>query len=60
MQKIKFIPPFFLVILQRYCKLILGTLSMPGYGQEKRWHQHVEKFVVYLHVKNQIYLSPLP
>ena len=54
--KTKVIPPFFLEILQRYCKLvILGTLSLPGYGQQKLWYQLVED--VYLYAKNQIYPS---
>ena len=55
MHKIKFNPPFFFEILQRYCKLvILGTLGMPGHGQQKQWYHLVEKFDVYLHARNQI------
>ena len=56
MQKINFIPPFFLEALQRYCKLvILGTLGMSGYGCQKRWYHFVENFDSYLHANNQIH-----
>ena len=58
MQKVDSIPLFFLEILQRYCRLInLSTLSMPGYGRQKRLDQLVEKFDFYLHAKSHIYLS---
>ena len=51
---------FFPKILKRYYRLvILGTLYMPGYKQQKLQHQFVETFDIYLHAKNQIYLSLL-
>ena len=38
-KKIHFIPPFFLEILQRFCKIvILSTLGLLGYGHQKQWH----------------------
>ena len=49
-------PFFFLVILQIYCKLvILDTLDIPGYGQQKQWYHLVQDFDGY--TKNKI--SPL-
>ena len=55
-QKTKFILHIFLEILQRYCKLIvLGTLGMPGYANEKWYYQLVENFRVYLQAKNQLH-----
>ena len=42
-------------MLPRYCKLILGTLGMSGYGQEKWQYQLAENFRVCLYAKNQIY-----
>ena len=42
MQKIMFIPPLFLEILQKYYKLvILDTLVMPGHTHQKQQHQLV-------------------
>ena len=52
MQKIDFMPPFFLEMQQRYCKLIvLSDLGMPGYSYQKGWYQLVENFDVYLQAK---------
>ena len=48
MQKINFVPPFFLQTLQRYWKLvILATLAMNDYG----WYQLVENFEAYCRPK---------
>ena len=49
------VTPFHLEMLPRYCKLILGTLGMSGYGQEKWQYQLAENFRVCLYAKNQIY-----
>ena len=35
-------------LLQRYCKLVLGTLDMPGYAHPKWYYQFIENFCVYL------------
>ena len=52
MQKIDFMPPFFLEMQQRYCKLIvLSDLGMPGYSYQKGWYQLVENFDVCLQAK---------
>ena len=51
-------PQFFPKILKRYYRLvILGTLDMPGHKQQKWQHQFVETFDIYLHAKNQLYLT---
>ena len=53
-QKINFILPVFLEILQIYCRLaILGVLDMPGYSHSKWYYQLVENFCVYMQGKNQ-------
>ena len=53
-QKINFILPVFLEILQRYCKLvILGTLGKPGYTHPKYYHL-VENFRIYLQAKEPL------
>ena len=54
-QKIKFIFHVFLAVLQRYCKLVLGTLDMSGYTNPKWYYQLVENFHIYLQAKNQLY-----
>ena len=33
-------------------------MGISGYDHQKRRYQLIENFDVYLHVKNQIYLSP--
>ena len=59
MQKIVFIPPFFLEIKQRYFKLvILSNLGIPGYGHQKGWYQLVENFDVCLYAKIK-FIPPL-
>ena len=45
MEKTKFIPPLFLKIMQKYCKVILGTLGMPDYDQQKRW---IPSFLIFI------------
>ena len=62
MQKSNFIPPFFLEILQRHCKLraILRTFGMLGYGHKNVGIRKLAgNFDVYLHAKNQVYPSLL-
>ena len=60
MQKINFIFPLFLEVLQRICNIvILGTLDMPGYSQQKWCYQLVENLDIYIHAKNQAYSSPV-
>ena len=50
MQKLNFMPPFFLEILQKYCK---------DYGHQKQWYMLQGNFDSYLHEKNEIYVLPL-
>ena len=57
-QKIKFILHVFLKILQRYCKNVLGTLGMPGYGNPKWYYHLVENVRAHLQAKNST--SPPP
>ena len=57
-QKINVIIHAFLEILQ-ICKLILGTLGMPGYKPPNCWYRLVEDFDVYLHAKNKLHHSLL-
>ena len=53
-QKINFILPVFLEILQRYCKLVvLGTFNKPGYTHLKYYHL-VENFRIYLQAKETL------
>ena len=55
---ISFIAHFFLKILQRNSKRVsLGKLSIPGHTNLKWWHEFEETFDIYLHAKNQLYLS---
>ena len=59
-QKINFIPPFYLEMSKQHCKpVISGALGMPGYGHHKQLNQLVENVDVYLLTKNQIYPSPI-
>ena len=44
-QKIKLIFNNFLELLQRYCKLVLGTLGMPDYANPKWYYQLAESFL---------------
>ena len=55
-QKIKFILHDFLDILQRYCKLVLGTLGKSGCANPKWYYQHVEKICVHFQAKYQLHL----
>ena len=51
-QKIKFILPIFLEILQGYSKfVILGTLWMLDISHEKSYHQSVGNFHAYMHAR---------
>ena len=60
MQKINFIPPFFIEVLQRYYKFaILGTLGMLGYDQWKQYCQLVENSNVHLYSKKIIFIPHL-
>ena len=54
-QKMKFIFHGFLEILQRYCKLVLGTLGMHSYIDQNWYYQLVENFRVYLQAYNQLH-----
>ena len=42
-------------LLQRSCKLVLGTLGMPSYAHPKWYYQFIENVCVYLQVKNQLH-----
>ena len=53
--KDQFILHVFLEILQRYCKLVLRALGMPGIPNPKWYHTNVESFRVYLLEKNQLH-----
>ena len=54
-QKINFILHVFLEVLEKYCKLLLGFLGIPGYAHPKWCYQLVENFHVYLQTKNQLH-----
>ena len=58
--KINFTPPCFSGDTAKIWKLILGTLSMPGYTQQKWYYQLVGDFDVYVHAKNKVHHSLLP
>ena len=63
------IPNLRFEILQRYCTLnfkyfrhawsrLSNMMGISGYDHQKRRYQLIENSDVYLHAKNQIYLSP--
>ena len=54
MLKIVFIPHLFFEIIQRYCKLIFGTLDMPSHVYHKRWYHLEGNSDVYSQTKNQL------
>ena len=61
MQKINFIPHFFLKILQRNSKIVpLGNLNMIGHILLKWQYQFGENFDIYLQAKKKIYPSSFP
>ena len=47
--------PGVIFLLQRYCKLVLDTLDMPGYTHPKCYCQFIENCHVYLQQTNQLY-----
>ena len=58
MQKINFIPHFFLKILQRNSKIVpLGNLNMIGHILLKRPYQFGENFDIYLQAKKKFILQ---
>ena len=52
-------PHVFFGDIAKICKLIWGTLGMPGYTYPKLYLQLVQDFYVYLHAKNTLYHSLL-